>query len=104
MPEAVQRVDWPRERLESYQLDLLRQLLAHAKRHSRWYAERRLSGIDPATATEAEVWFTQDDVAAGRDTVIEAALAWIAEENGAIRRPPGPGTATGTGSSKSASW
>jgi hypothetical protein len=31
---------------------------------------------------ETEVWFTQDDVAAGRDTVVEAALAWIAEENG----------------------
>jgi hypothetical protein len=42
---------------------------------------------------ETEVWFTQDDVAAGRDTVVEAALAWIAEENGASRLP-----ATGTGS------
>jgi phenylacetate-CoA ligase len=55
MPEAVQRVDWPRERLESYQLDLLRQLLAHAKRHSRWYAETRLSDIDPATATPGDL-------------------------------------------------
>ena len=31
---------------------------------------------------ETPVWFTQDDVAADRDTVVEAALAWIAEENG----------------------
>ncbi len=30
---------------------------------------------------EQEVWLTQDDVAAGVDTVVEAALDWIAEEN-----------------------
>lgn len=31
---------------------------------------------------ETEVWLTQDDVASGRDTVVEAALAWITAENG----------------------
>jgi len=30
---------------------------------------------------EEEVWLTQDDVVAGVDTVVEAALDWIAEEN-----------------------
>ena len=58
-----------------------------------WYAKPSVTGsvyfdadgevmLRSEQTPETEVWFTQDDVAAGRDTVVEAALAWIAEENG----------------------
>jgi len=36
---------------------------------------------------DVEVWFTPEDVAAGRDTVVEAAMAWI--RRGVPRRPGG---------------
>ncbi|MGF1468833.1 MAG: S41 family peptidase [Sandaracinaceae bacterium] len=37
--------------------------------------------LDVPVAPDEEVWLTPEDVAAGRDTVVEAALAWIASEN-----------------------
>ncbi len=36
-----------------------------------------------------EVWFTLDDVAEGRDTVVETAIEWIREFESAPRRPSG---------------
>lgn len=38
-----------------------------------------VSAVEP----DVSVWLTADDVIAGRDTVVEAALAWIAEQNAA---------------------
>ena len=38
---------------------------------------------------DVEVWLSPGDVAAGHDTVVEAAIAWIGERRGGPRRPSG---------------
>lgn len=45
MPDALERMTWPRERLAAHRDDRLRALLAHAQAHSPWHA-RRLAGVD----------------------------------------------------------
>ena len=50
----VERVDWPRERLERYRTDRLRALLAYARERSPFHAAR-MSDLDPDTATVADL-------------------------------------------------
>jgi phenylacetate-CoA ligase len=48
LPAHAERATWSAERIADHQRDQLRLLLAHAKEHSRYYAER-LRNIDPST-------------------------------------------------------
>ena len=50
----VERVDWPRERLERYRTERLRALLAYARARSPFHAAR-MSDLDPNTATAADL-------------------------------------------------
>jgi phenylacetate-CoA ligase len=50
LEDHVERLDWPRERIERYQTERLRSLLAFARARSPFHAAR-LADVDPATAT-----------------------------------------------------
>ena len=50
LEDHVARLDWPRERIERYQIERLRSLLYYARERSPFHAPR-MSHIDPATAT-----------------------------------------------------
>lgn len=50
LEDHVARLDWPRERIERYQTERLRSLLAYARERSPFHAARMVN-IDPATAT-----------------------------------------------------
>ena len=54
LDDHVQRVDWPRERLERHRTERLRVLLAYARERSPFHAAR-ISGLDPETATVADL-------------------------------------------------
>ena len=54
MEDHVERLDWPRERIERYQTERLRSLLAFARARSPFHAAR-LADVDPATATFADL-------------------------------------------------
>ena len=50
LEDHVSRLEWPRERIERYQTERLRSLLAYARERSPFHAAR-MADIDPATAT-----------------------------------------------------
>jgi phenylacetate-CoA ligase len=50
LEDHVARLEWPRERIEGYQTERLRSLLAYARERSPFHAAR-MADIDPATAT-----------------------------------------------------
>ncbi len=50
LEDHVARLDWPRKRIERYQTERLRSLLAYARERSPFHAAR-MANIDPATAT-----------------------------------------------------
>jgi phenylacetate-coenzyme A ligase PaaK-like adenylate-forming protein len=50
LEDHVARLDWPRERIERYQTERLRSLLAYARERSPFHAARMFN-MDPATAT-----------------------------------------------------
>jgi phenylacetate-coenzyme A ligase PaaK-like adenylate-forming protein len=50
LEDHVARLDWPRQRIERYQTERLRSLLAYARERSPFHAAR-MANIDPATAT-----------------------------------------------------
>jgi phenylacetate-CoA ligase len=54
LDDHVQRVDWPRERLERHRTERLRALLVYARERSPFHAAR-MSGLDPDTATVADL-------------------------------------------------
>lgn len=45
MPEMLEHLTWPTERLEQYRAERLRAMIAHAQTQSRWHG-RRLSGVE----------------------------------------------------------
>lgn len=65
IPEALDRIRWPVERVRAERQRRLRALLAVAKTRSPWHGGR-LAGIDPETATEADLsripTMTKDDM------------------------------------------
>ena len=76
LPEHLDRLHWDRARLEAHQTRALRTLLAHARRHSPFHADR-LHGVDPdgvrvedlaglPTMTKAEMMAAFDDVVTDR--------------------------------------
>ena len=74
MPEHVQRLRWPADRLRQERRDRLRDLLRVAKQSSPWHRER-LAGVDPdALAEEADLAglppMTKDDLMANQDRVV----------------------------------
>lgn len=73
MPEHLDRLTWPEERIREERQRGLRSLLAVAKERSPWHAER-LAHIDPARVTEADLasipTMTKDDVMANFDGVL----------------------------------
>ena len=50
LEDHVARLDWPRKRIERYQTERLRSLLAYARERSSFHAAR-MANIEPATAT-----------------------------------------------------
>ena len=73
MPEHVQRLHWPAERLRLERRDRLRDLLRAARASSPWPRER-LAGIDPGGFEEADLAglppMTKDDLMANWDRVV----------------------------------
>jgi phenylacetate-coenzyme A ligase PaaK-like adenylate-forming protein len=73
MPEHVQRLRWPAERLRRERRDRLRDLLRVAKASSPWHRER-LAGVDPDGFEEADLAglppMTKDDLMANWDRVV----------------------------------
>jgi phenylacetate-CoA ligase len=54
LDDHVERVGWPRERIERYRTDRLRALLCYARERSPFHAAR-MRGFDPSTATVADL-------------------------------------------------
>ena len=54
LDDHIGRLDWSREQIERHQTDRLRSLLAYARERSPFHA-RRMGGIDPSTATAADL-------------------------------------------------
>ena len=54
LADHIGRLDWSRAQIERYQAQRLRSLLAYARERSSFHA-RRLRGLDPATATVADL-------------------------------------------------
>ncbi len=73
MPEHVQRLRWPAERLRHERTTRLRDLLRVAKASSPWHRER-LAGVDPDTFTEDDLpaipAMTKDDLMANWDGIV----------------------------------
>jgi phenylacetate-CoA ligase len=73
LPESVQRLRWPAERLRQERQERLRALLRVALASSPWHRER-LGGIDPETFVEEDLpllpVMTKDDLMANWDAVV----------------------------------
>src|SRR5215211_6804170 len=73
MPEHVQRLRWPADRLRQERRDRLRDLLRVALASSPWHRER-LAGVDPDGFEEADMAglppMTKDDLMANWDRVV----------------------------------
>ena len=73
MPEHVQRLRWPAERLRRERTERLRDLLRVAKASAPWYRDR-LAGVDPDTFTEEDLpalpAMTKDDLMAHWDGIV----------------------------------
>jgi phenylacetate-CoA ligase len=73
LPEHVQRLRWPAERLTQERRDRLRDLLRVAKASSPWHRER-LAGVDPDRFEEADLAglppMTKDDLMVNWDQVV----------------------------------
>src|SRR5512133_3987931 len=73
MPEHLQRLRWPAERLRQERRDRLRDLLRVARASSSWHRER-LVGVDPDGFEEADLAglppMTKDDLMANWDRVV----------------------------------
>jgi phenylacetate-CoA ligase len=73
LPEHVQRLRWPAERLRQERRDRLRDLLRTALASSPWHRER-LAGVDPDRFEEADLAglppMTKDDLMANWDGVV----------------------------------
>ena len=73
MPEHVQRLRWPAERLRQERRARLRDLLARARSSSPWHRDR-LAGVDPGGFEEADLAglppMTKDDLMANWDGVV----------------------------------
>ncbi|MDT5091799.1 MAG: hypothetical protein QOH60_1162 [Mycobacterium sp.] len=54
LEDHVGRLDWPREQIDRYRTHRLRALLGYARERSPFHAER-LKGLDPTTATVADL-------------------------------------------------
>ena len=73
MPQHIERLIWPRQRIQAERQRALRATLQVAKERSPWYAQR-LAHIDPANATEADLDLippmTKDDLMANFDAIL----------------------------------
>ena len=73
MPEHIQRLRWPADRLRQERRDRLRDLLRVARASSPWHRER-LAGVDPDGFEEADLAglppMTKDDLMANWDRVV----------------------------------
>src|SRR5690242_3666163 len=72
IPEILQRLTWPAEKLKAERERRLRELLQIAKQRSAWH-RTRLARIDPDRATEASLQdiapMTKDDLMANFDAI-----------------------------------
>ena len=73
VPEHLERLLWPVERIREEREQRLRALLAAARERSAWHAGR-LAAVDPATATEADLArippMTKDDMMEHLDGIL----------------------------------
>jgi phenylacetate-coenzyme A ligase PaaK-like adenylate-forming protein len=73
LPEYLERIAWPEQRLRHEREHLLRALIRAAKEHSSWHRER-LAGVDPERVTEADLPkispMTKDDLMANFDDIV----------------------------------
>jgi phenylacetate-coenzyme A ligase PaaK-like adenylate-forming protein len=73
LDDHVQRIDWPRERLERHRTERLRGLLAYARERSPFHAGR-MADVDPETATIADLArlppMTKDEAQAQWDAIV----------------------------------
>ena len=73
IPEHLERLHWPVERIREEREQRLRALLAAARERSAWHAGR-LAAVDPATATEADLArippMTKDDMMKHLDGIL----------------------------------
>ena len=92
MPEHVQRLRWPAERLRQERRDRLRDLLAWAKSSSPWHRDR-LAGVDPGGFEEADLAglppMTKDDLMANWDGVVTDPRLTLGPGRGPPGRPRG---------------
>ena len=73
LEDHVERIDWPRERLDRYRTQRLRALLAYARERSPFHAAR-MSDVDPEMATVADLarlpQMTKEEAQAEWDAII----------------------------------
>ena len=73
IPEHVQRLSWPAERLQGEREDRLRELVRAAKKGSKWHRER-LADVDPEELREEDLQslpvMTKDDLMANWDEIV----------------------------------
>src|SRR5215472_6157520 len=73
LPEAVERLTWPIERLHALRDERLRAVVRHAREHSPWHA-RRLRDVDPDSLTGDDLSaippMTKQDLMANWDEIV----------------------------------
>jgi len=87
IPEMLSHIGWTREEIDAHQTKALREMIAHAKTHSPWYAAR-LTHIDADTATledlERVPVMTKHDLMEHWDEIVTVPGASRAEAEKAI--------------------
>ncbi len=88
LPEMLSHIGWSRADIDAHRTTALREMLAHAKAHSPWYAAR-LGHIDAATATLADLKripvMTKHDLMEHWDEIVTIPGASRAEAEAALR-------------------
>lgn len=73
IPHQIEKLKWSRTQIEIAQLQGLREIIAHAKKHSPWH-QKRLSHIDESNLTIEQIQeipiMTKEDVMANWDEVV----------------------------------
>ena len=87
MPAHVERLSWTAEQIRAERQRALRETLLHAKTNSPWHASR-LSRVDPATFTEADLQalpvMTKTDVMTNWDAIVTDRRLTLADCNAHI--------------------
>ena len=81
-PDRAARLSWSRDQILAFQLEELRQLISHAKKHSQWHRER-LADFDAEGLTVAELsglpTMTKADLMENWDSIVTVPGATLAD-------------------------